>query len=113
MTAMMTMKETTVREGFLGALYEDGVFQKTLKPGRYKFEVSKLPGFLKALFGKEDDVQRQIIMVDTRNRSLTLKGQEILTADKVAVADFDSHSLPSHRHRVSPPQSRILRGPHL
>lgn len=83
------MKSIIVREGYLGALYEDGVFKEVLRPGRHDFEPDK-PGFATAFteFFKsndKDEIQRQVVLVDTRNRSLTLKGQEILTADKVAV----------------------------
>lgn len=84
------MKTTIVQEGYLGALYEDGVFVRVLKPGRHEFEEVKKPSFLANLFkgfsGKEEvETQRRVQLIDTRNRSLTLKGQEILTADKVAV----------------------------
>lgn len=63
-----------VPESFIGLLYEDGAFVKSLKPGRHTF---KFKWFHK--------IQRDIKLIDMRERSLTIKGQEILTADKVAI----------------------------
>jgi len=69
-----TMREVIVRETQRGALYENGVFKKVLEPGRYQFR--KWP------WGK---TRHDVVVVDMRNRSITIKGQEILTADKVAL----------------------------
>ena len=68
--------ETTqvVHEGFVGLLYESGRFVKLLEPGVY--DLSK---------GWFDRTKRVIRFVDVRERSITIKGQEILTADKVAI----------------------------
>lgn len=63
-----------IRDTHRGALYEDGVFKEILGPGSYDYRTS--------FFSR---VQREIVRVDVRDRSLTIKGQEILTADKVAV----------------------------
>jgi len=68
------MREITVSQSFVGLLYEDGVFKQTLQPGRHKLR--------RRLF---DRVRREVRLVDMRERTLTIKGQEILTADKVAV----------------------------
>lgn len=68
------MNETVVSQSFVGLLYEDGAYQRTLEPGKHKLRT----GFF-------DDVDRRVMMVDMRERSLTIKGQEILTADKVAI----------------------------
>ncbi len=77
------MEKIIISESFRGALYEDGMFKGILKPGRHEWDPPKT----KWWGGKKDDeeVQRIVKLVDMRNRSLTLKGQEILTADKVAV----------------------------
>jgi regulator of protease activity HflC (stomatin/prohibitin superfamily) len=61
-----------IKDGFAGLLYENGVFTRVLAPGRHVFG-----GFLAP--------QREIKRVDTRERSTTIKNQEILTSDKVAV----------------------------
>ncbi len=65
---------TTVPESFAALLYEDGAFARTLGPGRHRLRKHPF-----------DRVERSIKLVDLRERSLTIKGQEILTADKVAV----------------------------
>ncbi|MEM7034435.1 MAG: slipin family protein, partial [Chloroflexota bacterium] len=49
-------------------------FKQVLSPGIYKLK----KGWL-------DKVQREIVLIDMRERSITIKGQEILTADKVAI----------------------------
>jgi len=65
----------TIPHAHAGALYHDGVFVRILDPGRYD---TGPQGFF-------DKIKRSITVVDTRERSLVLKGQEILTADKVAI----------------------------
>jgi regulator of protease activity HflC (stomatin/prohibitin superfamily) len=69
------MSEFIIPMSFVGLLYEDGVFQRQLKPGKHEW---KTRWFAKT-------VERTVHLVDTRERSLTLKGQEILTRDKVAI----------------------------
>ena len=63
-----------ISESHIGLLYEDAKFVRVLEPGLHKI-------------GRRfrDPVQRLVRYVDMRERSLTIKGQEILTADKVAV----------------------------
>jgi regulator of protease activity HflC (stomatin/prohibitin superfamily) len=68
------MKSFTVNESFIGLLYEDGAYIGILEPGRHRFHT---PFFTR--------IERRVRLVDTRERSLTIKGQEILTADKVAI----------------------------
>ncbi|MEM7345682.1 MAG: slipin family protein [Chloroflexota bacterium] len=63
-----------VTQGYVGVLYENGAFIKVLSPGVYKIK--------KHWF---DRVKRTITLVDMRERSITIKGQEILTSDKVAI----------------------------
>jgi regulator of protease activity HflC (stomatin/prohibitin superfamily) len=64
-----------VPQSFVGLLYENGAFARALEPGAK----------MKLRRGLFDDVIRAVILIDMRERSLTLKGQEILTADKVAI----------------------------
>jgi regulator of protease activity HflC (stomatin/prohibitin superfamily) len=66
-------REVIIHEGFAGLEYVDGAFVRQLKPGRYR-----LRRFL-------ERAVRTIVQVDLRERSVTIKGQEILTADKVAI----------------------------
>ena len=68
------MSKLIIRETHRGALYEDGVFRGILNPGAY----ATTAGFWSSK-------RREIVLVDVRQRSLTIKGQEILTADKVAI----------------------------
>ena len=68
------MNKIIIRETHRGALYEDGAFQTVLTPGAYPASNSWWSGR-----------KREIVLVDVRQRSLTIKGQEILTADKVAI----------------------------
>jgi regulator of protease activity HflC (stomatin/prohibitin superfamily) len=63
-----------VRQGFKGMLYENGAFIRHLDPGSYRLKQHPF-----------DRTQREILRVDTRERSIVIKGQEILTADKVAI----------------------------
>jgi regulator of protease activity HflC (stomatin/prohibitin superfamily) len=71
---MTAPKETVVNQGFAGLLYEDGAFVKVLAPGKHKLK-----------HGWFDSKKRMVVIVDVRERSITIKGQEILTADKVAI----------------------------
>ena len=68
------MHKIIIRETHRGVLYEDGVFQGVLNAGAYRTANSWWNGR-----------KREIVLVDVRQRSLTIKGQEILTADKVAI----------------------------
>lgn len=70
-----------VRETHRGLWYEDGVLKRVLGPGRYELPAG--PEF--DLFGRRRHVRVEVVLVDVRERELTIKGQEILTADKVAL----------------------------
>ena len=68
------MRWYVVPQSCLGLLYEDGAYVRTLSPGKNRFPYT--------LFRR---VRRNVQLIDVRERSLTIKGQEILTADKVAI----------------------------
>ena len=68
-----------IKETHRGLFYRDGVFQSVLGAGRYRFQ----PTLRQRLFGRPPVVE--VVLVDMRARELTIKGQEILTADKVAL----------------------------
>jgi regulator of protease activity HflC (stomatin/prohibitin superfamily) len=68
-------QKIVVQQSFVGLLYEDGAFKRVLSPGKYDFP--------KPWFGRS--IERRVAMVEMRERSLTIKGQEILTKDKVAI----------------------------
>ncbi len=61
-----------------GLRYEDGKFTGVLEAGRYI-----IPQPLDLGFYRQPVVE--ILLVDMRERDLTIRGQEILTADKVAI----------------------------
>jgi regulator of protease activity HflC (stomatin/prohibitin superfamily) len=68
--------EIIIRDTHRGLKYVDGVLTEVLGPGRHE-----LPR--RRLFGRTPKVD--VTVVDLRARDLTIKGQEILTADKVAI----------------------------
>jgi regulator of protease activity HflC (stomatin/prohibitin superfamily) len=72
------MKEIIIKDTHRGLRYEDGVLIKVLEAGRHVIRDSR-----KMLWGRRP--KTEIVIVDIRERDLTIKGQEILTADKVAL----------------------------
>src|SRR5712664_1266129 len=72
----MPSGEVIIKDTHRGLYYKDGVLTKVLGAGRYE-----LPG--PSLFKRRPTVE--IVLVDMRARDLTIKGQEILTSDKVAI----------------------------
>jgi regulator of protease activity HflC (stomatin/prohibitin superfamily) len=98
--SIFTMKHIIVSHAHVGLLYENGAFTRTLEPGRHG---------LTRLF---DSTLRTVVIVDLRERSTTIKGQEILTVDKVAIrvsllvyfrvvdAALAVHSVGSYEERI-------------
>jgi regulator of protease activity HflC (stomatin/prohibitin superfamily) len=76
--AAMTYREIIIKNTHRGLRYEDGVLAEVLEAGRYT-----LPRPLDLGFYRRPNVE--IVLVDIRERDLTIRGQEILTADKVAL----------------------------
>jgi regulator of protease activity HflC (stomatin/prohibitin superfamily) len=74
---MPTATEVTVRSTHRGLRYVDGRLDRVLEAGRYE-----LPR--KAAW-KRRQPKVEVVLVDMRERELLIKGQEILTADKVAL----------------------------
>ncbi len=70
--------EIIIKDTHRGLWYEDGVLIKVVEAGRYK--ISNREG----IFGRKKPLV-ELVLVDMRERDLTIKGQEILTADKVAL----------------------------
>jgi regulator of protease activity HflC (stomatin/prohibitin superfamily) len=71
--------EYLIKDTHRGLLYRDGAFQRVLGAGRHAFPVSlwtRLTSRAPAI---------EVVLVDMRSRELVIKGQEILTADKVAL----------------------------
>ena len=74
----MPRKEVIIKDTHRGLWYEDGVLLKVLEAGRHK--IPQRTGFFDS-----DKPIVEVVLVDMRERDLTIKGQEILTADKVAL----------------------------
>ena len=68
-----------IKDTHRGLLYRDGAFQRVLGAGRHRFPVS----LWTRAFGRPPEIE--VVMVDIRSRELIIKGQEILTSDKVAL----------------------------
>ncbi len=70
-------REFIIKDTHRGLWYEDGELVEVLKAGRY--EIPPPRRWLRRL------PRVECVLVDVRERDLTIKGQEILTADKVAI----------------------------
>jgi len=75
----MARREVIIKDTHRGLWYVDGVLTKILEAGRYVIPRYLDFGFFR--LGKRVEVA----LVDVRQRDLTIKGQEILTGDKVAI----------------------------
>jgi len=69
--------EFVIKDTHRGLWYEDGALTKVLGAGRYKVPALR--------WWFRDLPKVECVLVDMRERDLTIKGQEILTADKVAI----------------------------
>lgn len=74
----MAPKHLIIKDTHRGLWYEDGVLRRILEAGHYK-----IPRHWELGFFRTPKVEVQV--VDVRERDLTIKGQEILTGDKVAL----------------------------
>src|SRR3954452_19391714 len=74
----MPRREVNIKETHRALYYEDGVLAQVLGAVRHA-----VPRHLDLGFYRTPRVE--VTLVDVRDRELTIKGQEILTADKVAV----------------------------
>ena len=70
-------REFIIKDTHRGLYYEDGKLTKVLEAGRYKIPPRS------RLFKQLPTIE--CLLVDVRERELTIKGQEILTSDKVAI----------------------------
>jgi regulator of protease activity HflC (stomatin/prohibitin superfamily) len=79
--------EILIKETHRGLYYEDGALKTILEAGRYTLPLGSTPPTLweKLLGRKPDEPTCEVTLVDLRARELTIKGQEILTQDKVAI----------------------------
>jgi regulator of protease activity HflC (stomatin/prohibitin superfamily) len=81
----MPEHEILIKDTHRGLWYEDGVLTRVLGAGRYELpEPERFPE-LQRLLRLQRKPKVEVVLVDMRARDLTIKGQEILTADKVAI----------------------------
>jgi regulator of protease activity HflC (stomatin/prohibitin superfamily) len=78
----MTTQAVIIKDTHRGLYYEDGVLVQILGAGRYELPLER-PGQGLSFFRRRPECE--VVLVDMRARDLTIKGQEILTSDKVAV----------------------------
>jgi len=71
-------REVIIKDTHRGLWYEDGVLTRVLEAGRFVVPRSIDLGVWR-------NKKVEIALVDIRERELTIKGQEILTSDKVAI----------------------------
>lgn len=81
----MAKKDIIIKDTHRALWYEDGVLVRILDAGRY--ELPQLNFFQRLIpeTWRRRLPKIEIALVDMRERDLTIKGQEILTADKVAI----------------------------
>ena len=78
---MTVRNDVIIKDTHRGLLYEDGVLRQVLDAGRYELPQGPEYNWL----GRRRHPRTEVVLVDVRERELTIKGQEILTADKVAL----------------------------
>ncbi|HEX7771971.1 MAG TPA: slipin family protein [Pyrinomonadaceae bacterium] len=81
----MSKNDIIIKDTHRGLWYEDGVLTKILEAGRYELPRLKFYERLVPRPWRRRLPKIEIALVDIRERDLTIKGQEILTADKVAI----------------------------
>ena len=75
---MAQRREIIIKPTHRALWYEDGVLRRVVNAGRYRLPRERLLGF-------RVGPRLELVLVDIRERELTIKGQEILTNDKVAI----------------------------
>ncbi len=98
-------RELVIKETHRGLWYEDGVLKRVVDAGRYV-----LPRYIDLGFWRRPRIE--VVVVDVRERDLTIKGQEILTSDKVALrvsilVQFQVRDPALALHRVSSYEERL------
>jgi regulator of protease activity HflC (stomatin/prohibitin superfamily) len=71
-------REIIIKDTHRGLMYEDGVLKRILEAGRFVIPWQIDLGIFRT-------PKVEVVLVDVRERDLTIKGQEILTGDKVAI----------------------------
>ena len=84
-TKLMRKDDFIIKDTHRALWYEDGVLLKILEAGRYEFPRLKWYEHIVPEQWRRRLPKIELALVDIRERDLTIKGQEILTADKVAI----------------------------
>lgn len=74
----MARREIVVEQTHRALLFRDGALVEVLEPGRYRLAPQKRRRLRRRRV-------ENVVLMDMRERELTIKGQEILTSDKVAI----------------------------
>ena len=74
----MRRQDVIIKDTHRGLWYEDGVLLRVVEAGRYELPTER------SWYGARK-AKVEVVVVDVRQRELTIKGQEILTLDKVAI----------------------------
>jgi regulator of protease activity HflC (stomatin/prohibitin superfamily) len=77
----MAKREIIIKDTHRGLMYQDGVLLRILEAGPYRLPKERTRRY----FWQRRQPKMEIALVDIRERDLTIKGQEILTSDKVAI----------------------------
>ncbi|MEW6207469.1 MAG: slipin family protein [Acidobacteriota bacterium] len=101
----MSRREIIIKDTHRGLFYRDGVLTKILEAGRHK-----IPRHIDLGFYRTPKVE--VVLVDVRERDLTIKGQEILTSDKVAlrvsiIVQFQVKDPQAAVHKVADYEDRL------
>lgn len=72
-----TYEDVIIKDTHRGLLYEDGKLTRVLEAGLFRIARPR--------FTLSRRAQVEVVLVDVREREFTIKGQEILTGDKVAI----------------------------
>jgi len=75
----MAKQSIVIKDTHRALWYENGVLTRILEAGRYTLPSKK------GRFWRRNRPDVEVVLVDIRERELTIKGQEILTSDKVAI----------------------------
>ncbi|OLP16476.1 hypothetical protein BST81_21090 [Leptolyngbya sp. 'hensonii'] len=110
----MVNREIIIKDTHRGLYYENGVLLSILEAGRYEIR-DRDRGWVRLqrlLFRRRRPPLVEIVLVDVRERDLTIKGQEILTSDKVAIrvsiiVQFQVTDPRSALHRVQDYEERL------
>jgi regulator of protease activity HflC (stomatin/prohibitin superfamily) len=107
----MARHSLIIKDTHRGLRYENGVLKDILGAGRYDLPTPRRLEWLWSIL-RPLPQKVEIVLMDMRERDLTIKGQEILTADKVAirvsiVVQFRVTDPQAAKHQVEDYEARL------